>query len=121
MASLTCIEESSNIAVTARALSSSSEPAAAFCLYASPKIHFLALSKVGKCIYTLLPPVNRVPNRTRQYLDFPILCGPTLMPDGRSAIAERFVLSGERGSREGLSTRTLSEIRVCFDNTIVTV
>jgi acetolactate synthase-1/2/3 large subunit len=40
---------------------------------------------------------GKLPNRTRQYLDFPILCGPMLIPDGRSAIAERFVLSGERG------------------------
>jgi hypothetical protein len=96
-------------------------PPRAFCFCASPKIHFLALSKVGKCISTLLPPINRVPNRTHQYLDFPIRCGPTLIRDGRSVVAERFVLSGERTVDKLFPRGSLSEIRVCFDNTIVTV
>ena len=40
-------------------------------------------------------------------------------PDGSSAIAERLVLFDERGDSLALSTRTLSEIRVYFDNRIV--
>jgi hypothetical protein len=64
-------------------------------------------------------PVKRLPSCTRHFTPVGLLIAKTETFSRRSAIAARFVLFGVSACWLSLSTRTLSQIRLYFDNKIV--
>ena len=72
-------------------LSSTNEAGSHFLSWASPKTYFRASSRLEKWRVIIEPPVNRLPNLTRQNSFRPLLTRYTPIPDGKSLILAFFI------------------------------